>query len=80
MIRNFFIDNPVITSILLFSLLFFALQIGKPRFIYNADGSLKPFGIGYKMKTIFPLWIFAIVIGILSYLFVTFSVVRNKFF
>ena len=80
MIRTFFITNPVVTSICLFSMIVFTLQIGQPKYLYNHDGSLKQFGIGYKLKTVFPLWIFAIVLAILSYLFIMFSVVRNKIF
>jgi hypothetical protein len=80
MIRTYLIENPVITTILLFSVIFFTLQIGQPKFLYNYDGSLKPFGIGFKRKTVFPLWIFAIVIAVLCYTFVMFSVVNYKFF
>lgn len=71
-------SNPVITSIVLFTMIFFTLQIGQPKFIYNYDGSLKVFGIGYKMKTVFPLWIISIILAILCYVFVMFSVVKNK--
>jgi hypothetical protein len=38
-----------------------------PSFIYNEDGSLREFGIGYSSKTILPIWLVAIVLGILSY-------------
>ena len=41
-----------------------------PSFIYNDDGSLREFGIGYASKTVLPIWLIAIVLGILSYLFV----------
>jgi len=39
----------------------------KPSFLYNNDGSLREFGVGYKNKTILPLWLFSIVLGILTY-------------
>lgn len=45
-----------------------------PAFLYNNDGSLKQFGVGYKNKTILPVWLLAIVLGILSYCAVRFYV------
>ena len=42
----------------------------KPAFLYKSDGTLREFGLGYKNKTILPLWLYAIITGILSYLFV----------
>jgi hypothetical protein len=40
----------------------------KPKFIYNLDGSLREFGIGYMKKTVVPAWLVSIIIAILSYL------------
>jgi len=48
--------------------IFSIIQIMKPTFLYNNDGSLREFGIGYKNKTIFPVWLLSIVLGILCYL------------
>jgi hypothetical protein len=39
----------------------------KPDFLYNKDGSIREFGVGYKNKTIFPVWLLSIVLGILCY-------------
>jgi hypothetical protein len=41
-----------------------------PSFLYNEDGSLREFGVGYSSKTVLPIWLIAILLGILSYLFV----------
>ena len=41
----------------------------QPAFLYNSDGSLRDFGVGYKNKTILPIWLLSIVLGILSYCF-----------
>ena len=57
-------------SIILFLILFTLIQFFKPPFLYDTDGSLKPFGMGYKKKTIFPVWLFSIYLGIICYLFV----------
>ena len=35
--------------------------------MYNKDGSLRQFGIGYQKKTILPAWLIAIVVAIMSY-------------
>jgi hypothetical protein len=43
------------------------VQYANPSFIYNQDGSLREFGIGYSSKTVLPIWLIAIVLGILSY-------------
>jgi len=37
---------------------------------YKDDGSIRQFGVGYRNKTILPVWLLAIILGILSYLFV----------
>jgi len=44
------------------------IQYTNPSFLYNEDGSLREFGIGYSSKTILPIWLVAIIIAILSYL------------
>lgn len=58
------------TAIILYLFLFFAIQFVKPPFLYDTDGSLKNFGMGYKRKTIFPAWLLSIYLGIICYLFV----------
>jgi hypothetical protein len=50
----------------------------KPAFLYNKDGSIREFGIGYKNKTIVPLWLFSIILGILTYLFVMYYLAFPK--
>jgi hypothetical protein len=41
--------------------------------MYNEDGSLRQFGIGFKRKTVIPAWLVAIIIAILSYLLVLYA-------
>lgn len=57
-------------SIVVFLLAFGALHAFRPRFMYNEDGSLRQFGIGFKRKTVIPAWLAAICVAILSYLLV----------
>jgi hypothetical protein len=65
-------ENITFIAILLFLILFGGIQMTKPPFLYNTDGSIREFGIGYKNKTIFPVWLLSLVLGILCYLAVVF--------
>jgi hypothetical protein len=49
-----------------------------PHFLYNQDGSLREFGIGYKKKTVIPIWLVALILAILSYLFVLYYLAIPK--
>lgn len=60
----------VLISIIIYIILIFIVVRNKPHLFYNEDGSLKAFGVGYKNKTILPIWLFFILLGILCYLFV----------
>ena len=51
-----------------------AIQYLKPKFLYKNDGSIREFGIGTKNKTILPIWLLSIVLGILCYLFVIYYI------
>ena len=66
--QNFIHTNIPFVSILLFVLFYSFILYSKPGFLYNPDGSLRQFGVGYKNKTILPCWLLAIVLGVLSYL------------
>lgn len=64
LIRN----NLAGTAIILYVIVFILVQYMNPSFIYNEDGSLREFGIGYSSKTVLPIWLVAIILGILSYI------------
>jgi len=55
-------------AIIIFLIVYSFVQYIKPGIFYNQDGSMRQFGVGYKNKTIFPLWLFAVILGIVSYL------------
>lgn len=65
--REFVRGHATSSAILLFSALFVLVQVIKPSFLYNSDGSLRAFGIGTKNKTVVPMWLVAIILGIMSY-------------
>ena len=46
----------------------------KPACFYNKDGSIREFGVGYRNKTILPIWLLSLVLGILCYLAVFYYV------
>lgn len=70
MYRSFIKKNTTSVAILIFISIFFTIQYLKPQFMFKKDGSIRQFGIGYKEKTVLPIWLIAIVIAILSYVFV----------
>jgi hypothetical protein len=67
-------ENIPLFAIILFTFTFGIIQLFKPSCFYNTDGSVREFGIGYKNKTIFPIWLLSLVLGILSYLSVLYFV------
>ena len=73
MYKRFIIKNMPLVAIGLF-LIFGIIQMIKPAFLYNKDGSVREFGIGYKNKTILPIWLLSLVLGICSYLVVMYYV------
>lgn len=78
--RNYIRDNVTLFSVILFLIIFGSIQVMKPAFLYNKDGSVREFGIGYKNKTIFPIWLLSIVLGILCYLAVMYYIASPRLF
>ena len=74
MYRNYIRENITLVSIVLFVIIFGIIQMMKPACFYNKDGSIREFGIGYKNKTILPLWLLSLILGILCYLAVMYIV------
>jgi hypothetical protein len=68
--KNIIRNNLAGAAIVLYVVVFMLVQYANPSFIYNDDGSLREFGVGYSSKTVLPIWLIAIILGILSYLFV----------
>ena len=67
-IKPFIRNNLAGTAIVLYIIVFMLVQYMNPAFLYNEDGSLREFGVGYSSKTVLPIWLVAIILGILSYL------------
>ena len=73
-------DNITLVAIILFVIIFGTIQMMKPACFYNRDGSIREFGIGYRNKTILPIWLSSLLLGILCYLAVLYYVNSPKFF
>jgi hypothetical protein len=61
--------NITLFSILLFVILFGIMVYAKPTCVFNKDGTMRQFGIGYRNKTIIPIWLIVIIMAYMSYLF-----------
>ena len=72
---NIFIRNNINNiSIIIFVILYSLIVYSKPAFLFNHDGSIKHFGIGYSDKTIVPFWLISYILGIFSYLSVLYVI------
>jgi Ca2+/H+ antiporter len=80
MFRSFIRNNITLASITLFLIIFIVVIMLKPGFLYNKDGSLREFGVGYKNKTILPVWLFSIILGILCYVLVLYYLTYPRYF
>jgi hypothetical protein len=70
MLRQFVVTNINLVSIIVFLLLFAIIMVTKPNIMFDKNGKPREFGIGYKNKTILPLWLAVIILAILSYLII----------
>jgi hypothetical protein len=76
--RTYIRENITLISIILFVFMFGLIVMLKPSFLYNKDGSIREFGVGYKNKTILPIWLLSLILGIVSYLIVMFYLASPK--
>lgn len=76
--RNFVRRNIVGFAILLFVFIYIVIIANKPSFLYNTDGSLRTFGVGYRHKTVVPMWLVVIAIAIISYVVIHYYLLYPK--
>jgi len=69
-LKIFIGKNKLNVSLLIFLVLFFMIHYLKPSIVYDENGEFRPFGVGYRHKTVIPIWLVAIITAIFSYLFV----------
>ena len=78
--RAYIRENKTLVSVVLFVVIFGIIQMMKPACFYNKNGSIREFGVGYRNKTILPIWLLSILLGILCYLAVLYYVNMPKIF
>ena len=67
-IKGFVRHHKLNIAIFIFLILFSLVHFLKPGFLYNHEGGFRPFGLGYKHKTVIPIWVVSIILAILCYL------------
>ena len=80
MLKTYVRENTPLAAIIFFLFIFGSIQMMKPACFYNKDGSIRHFGVGYKNKTILPIWLLSLVLGILCYLAVLVYISSSKIF
>ncbi len=77
--RTFIRSHITAVSIIIYIAVFCVVQLIKPSFLYNEDGSLKKFGLGVRQKTVIPIWLITMILAIFCYLFVLYYLAMPKF-
>ena len=70
MYKSLIKKNNISAAIVLFIIIFIIFFYLKPGFLFNKNGALRNFGLGKSNSSIIPLWLFVIILAILSYLFI----------
>lgn len=65
--RAYLQEHITSAAIILFVVLYGVFVYLRPAFLYNKDGSLRVFGVGYRKKTVVPMWLLSIVLAIGCY-------------
>tara|TARA_Y100000287_G_scaffold185518_1_gene188986 strand:+ start:1762 stop:2007 length:246 start_codon:yes stop_codon:yes gene_type:complete len=65
--RNFIRRNITSVAIIIFIVVYSFIVLSKTPLIFNKDGSLREFGVGYSTRSVLPAWLVAILISIISY-------------
>ena len=76
MVKSIIRKHVVSISILIYISIYMLIMYLKPSFLFQKNGSLREFGIGYRNKTIIPVWFIAVFIATLSYFSVMYYVSR----
>ena len=76
--RNFIRRNITSISIIIFIVVYVLINLFRPAFLYNNDGSLREFGLGFRKTTVVPAWLLAIILAILSYFSVLYYIAAPK--
>lgn len=72
--KGLIVYHKLTVSILIFLAIFFIIHHSKPALMYDKDGAFRQFGVGYKHKTVIPIWLVSIMLSILTYTFVLYII------
>ena len=67
--------RKISVAVYIFVILFTITQYVKPSFLYTKQGYIRQFGLGYKNKTIIPMWLVTIVLVVISYYIVMYILI-----
>ena len=76
--RAFIRKNINMIAVLVFLFMYIIIITIKPGLMFTSDGIIRDFGIGYKNKTISPVWLITIILAITSYLSVLYYLALPK--
>lgn len=76
--RMYLRKNITYISVIIFLIFFSMIYYFKPQFAFNDDGTIKNFGVGYKSKTVVPLWLVVIFLAIFIYLGLIYYIMNPK--
>jgi len=71
MLKEFVFQYKIYVTILLYLVIFLLIHLTKPSLLYNEEGSFRPFGLGYRHKTVISMWVISIVVAVFCYLAIT---------
>ena len=76
---RYYVQEHLTSIAILFFIVFYAgFVYWKPAFLYNKDGSLRTFGVGYSKKTVVPIWLLSIILAIGCYFMTLYYVAYPK--
>ena len=70
--------NIISVSFIILTICVYIIYETKPDFIYNLDGTYKKFGLGNNSKTIVPIWFSVVILAILIYTGLRFTIILPK--
>jgi hypothetical protein len=65
--KQFVRYNKISVAISMFLVIFSIIHYLKPGLLYTNEGGFRDFGVGYRNKTVIPIWAVSIVLAILCY-------------
>ena len=74
--KQFVRSNKINIAIFMFLVIFSIIHYLKPGLLYTKEGGFREFGVGYRNKTVIPIWVVSIILAILCYFSVNFYLHR----